>query len=428
MRRCPTALVVPVLLALLVTGCAGDGEPPSPGGGTGSGRVDPGTPGSAERRDPLTAGARTPGGPGEAARVLVAATRVLDEPGSSADEVAIAGPAVQLAVRAIGRHPAWEDRVLRRLPPRVRADLRDNLAARDALRSMHPSSPEDLSTELPAWRVVAPPPADRLRRWYEEAERAHGVDWEVLAAVHLVETVFGRIRGSAPDVPLHTVVIHDTFDPWLRRRMAEHGITDPIVAEGRSKPFRTEAGEVFAGSFAMVPLQVARGINVQAFGNERSADFPNLVHPDTGEALAHQFAKSATAERLVSDLYGQLFDNVDRVSLTKATYDVKIFESLFALAGDLPYLTNSSMMAVDFLPEHLVILGGSYIGLEFGQMYRRFGSEVTIIQRNERLVPREDEDVSAAVRDILEAEGIRVFGPLDVEVPAGVEGAAGLKT
>jgi hypothetical protein len=122
---------------------------------------------------------------------------VLDEPGSSADEVAIAGHAVQLAVRAIGRHPAWEDRVLRRLPPRVRADLRDNLAARDALRSMHPSSPEDLSTELPAWRVVAPPPADRLRRWYEEAERAHGVDWEVLAAVHLVETVFGRIRGTS---------------------------------------------------------------------------------------------------------------------------------------------------------------------------------------------------------------------------------------
>src|SRR5918995_1714704 len=78
-----------------------------------------------------------------------------------------------------------------------------------------------------------------------------------------------------------------------------------------------------------------------------------------------------------------------------------------------PYLTNSSMMAVDFLPEHLVILGGSYIGLEFGQMYRRFGSEVTIIQRNERLIPREDEDVSLAVRDILAAEGIRILTAAD---------------
>jgi pyruvate/2-oxoglutarate dehydrogenase complex dihydrolipoamide dehydrogenase (E3) component len=74
-----------------------------------------------------------------------------------------------------------------------------------------------------------------------------------------------------------------------------------------------------------------------------------------------------------------------------------------------PYLDNSSMMAVDFLPEHLVILGGSYIGLEFGQMYRRFGSEVTIIQRNARLIPREDEDISQAIREILEDEGIRIL-------------------
>jgi pyruvate/2-oxoglutarate dehydrogenase complex dihydrolipoamide dehydrogenase (E3) component len=78
-----------------------------------------------------------------------------------------------------------------------------------------------------------------------------------------------------------------------------------------------------------------------------------------------------------------------------------------------PYYTNSSMMAVDFLPEHLVILGGSYIGLEFGQMYRRFGSEVTIIQRNERLIPREDEDVSQAIREILEDEGIRILTDAD---------------
>jgi pyruvate/2-oxoglutarate dehydrogenase complex dihydrolipoamide dehydrogenase (E3) component len=72
------------------------------------------------------------------------------------------------------------------------------------------------------------------------------------------------------------------------------------------------------------------------------------------------------------------------------------------------YLTNSSMLEVDFLPEHLIIVGGSYIGLEFGQMYRRFGSEVTIIQRGPRLIPREDEDVSQAVREILEKEGVHV--------------------
>jgi pyruvate/2-oxoglutarate dehydrogenase complex dihydrolipoamide dehydrogenase (E3) component len=72
------------------------------------------------------------------------------------------------------------------------------------------------------------------------------------------------------------------------------------------------------------------------------------------------------------------------------------------------YFTNSSMMEVDFLPEHLVIVGGSYIGLEFGQMYRRFGSRVTIVERGPRLIHREDDDVSAAVKEILENEGIEI--------------------
>ena len=72
-----------------------------------------------------------------------------------------------------------------------------------------------------------------------------------------------------------------------------------------------------------------------------------------------------------------------------------------------PYLTNSSMMNVDFLPEHLVIVGGSYIGLEFGQMFRRFGSKVTIVEMKPRLVPREDEDVSAAIAEIMDQGGHR---------------------
>ncbi|MDQ6704641.1 MAG: FAD-containing oxidoreductase [Acidobacteriota bacterium] len=75
---------------------------------------------------------------------------------------------------------------------------------------------------------------------------------------------------------------------------------------------------------------------------------------------------------------------------------------------DIEYLTNSSMMDVDFLPEHLIVLGGSYVGLEFGQMYRRFGSEVTIVERGESLIGHEDKDISQAVREILEGEGIRI--------------------
>ena len=70
------------------------------------------------------------------------------------------------------------------------------------------------------------------------------------------------------------------------------------------------------------------------------------------------------------------------------------------------YLTNSTMMEVDFLPEHLVILGGSYIGLEFAQMYRRFGSKVTVIEKGARIIGREDEDVSSTIQKFLEDEGV----------------------
>ena len=75
---------------------------------------------------------------------------------------------------------------------------------------------------------------------------------------------------------------------------------------------------------------------------------------------------------------------------------------------EIPYLTNTSMMAVDFLPGHLVVIGGSYIGLEFAQMYRRFGSRVTVVEMGPRLIGREDEDVSDAVQNILEREGIAI--------------------
>jgi len=76
--------------------------------------------------------------------------------------------------------------------------------------------------------------------------------------------------------------------------------------------------------------------------------------------------------------------------------------------GDVPYLTNSSIVALDTLPRHLVVVGGSYIGLEFAQMYRRLGAQVTVIERADRLITREDSDVSEAVRGILEDEGIEV--------------------
>jgi pyruvate/2-oxoglutarate dehydrogenase complex dihydrolipoamide dehydrogenase (E3) component len=73
-----------------------------------------------------------------------------------------------------------------------------------------------------------------------------------------------------------------------------------------------------------------------------------------------------------------------------------------------PYLTNTSMVALETVPDHLVVVGGSYVGLEFAQMYRRFGAKITVVEKGPRLVSREDEEVSASITEILQAEGIAI--------------------
>ena len=90
---------------------------------------------------------------------------------------------------------------------------------------------------------------------------------------------------------------------------------------------------------------------------------------------------------------------------------------------EVPYLTNTSMMDLEVLPDHLAVIGGSYIALEFAQMYRRFGSRVTVFEHGPRLVSREDPDVSDAIRDILVNEGISIeFGATDFEFAKTTEG------
>ena len=75
---------------------------------------------------------------------------------------------------------------------------------------------------------------------------------------------------------------------------------------------------------------------------------------------------------------------------------------------DVPVLTNSGILELDAVPEHLAVVGGSYVGLEFAQMFRRFGSRVTVIERGDRLIAREDEDVSTTIQEVLEAEGVSI--------------------
>jgi len=91
--------------------------------------------------------------------------------------------------------------------------------------------------------------------------------------------------------------------------------------------------------------------------------------------------------------------------------------------ADIDYLTNVGILELDSVPEHLVIIGGSYIGLEFAQMFRRFGAEVTVIERGPRLASREDDDVCAAIKGILEAEGIAIhLGANDIRVTSHLDG------
>jgi pyruvate/2-oxoglutarate dehydrogenase complex dihydrolipoamide dehydrogenase (E3) component len=91
--------------------------------------------------------------------------------------------------------------------------------------------------------------------------------------------------------------------------------------------------------------------------------------------------------------------------------------------GSVPYLTNSTLLGLDILPHHLVILGGSYVGLEFAQIFRRFGSEVTVLETAPRLVPREDAEISDAIRGILESEGVRIMcGIRDASVAPAQDG------
>src|SRR5882757_1764891 len=98
-----------------------------------------------------------------------------------------------------------------------------------------------------------------------------------------------------------------------------------------------------------------------------------------------------------------------------------------------PYLTNTSILELDTLPRHLIVVGGSYIGLEFAQIYRRFGSEVTVIEMKPRLIWKEDPDISTAIQEIFEKEGIQIrteaecirFEPRKQDIAAGVNCTTG---
>ena len=201
MTRTPLVAVL-VAASVVATGACGGGTPsppPSddlrPADAVSSARAGDDVP---EELAPALAGTpRRPATADEAAAMVAAAQRVVRADDPDPDLLAAAGHTAQLAVREIGVRRSWLPRVLGALRPVDRAWLRATVAARRELRSMHPSTSADLADELPAWRIVAPASAGTLLRSYREAERRFGVDWEYLAAINMVETAFGRIRGTS---------------------------------------------------------------------------------------------------------------------------------------------------------------------------------------------------------------------------------------
>jgi hypothetical protein len=202
-----TAVTGLLVAAAVLSGCTGDDEPGSAPAPDPPASTDPSA--SAEQPTPTDAGqpAAQPGSSGpdrpagvtrprtaaEAARRLAWAERAISHPATPARELVRAAHQQQLAYRAVGEHPAWDSRVLAGVPRSMRDVVRDNVAARREFRAMHLV----LSDTLPAWRIIRPAPAARLLHYYKRAERAYGIGWEYLAAINLVETAMGRIRGTS---------------------------------------------------------------------------------------------------------------------------------------------------------------------------------------------------------------------------------------
>jgi len=190
---------------------------------------------------------------------------------------------------------------------------------------------------------------------------------------------FGGTCVNTGCIPTKTMVA-SAYAARVARRAAEYGValTGPVTVD--MKRVKARKDEIFLKSRMGVESWLRSTPNVTVY--QGTARFES----------AHEV--SVGSQRLTA---GKIFINVGGRAVIPEMPGL----------DHVPYLTNSSMMEVDFLPGHLVIVGGSYIGLEFAQMFRRFGSEVTVVEMGPRLVGREDEDISAAIQQILEAEGIR---------------------
>jgi pyruvate/2-oxoglutarate dehydrogenase complex dihydrolipoamide dehydrogenase (E3) component len=192
--------------------------------------------------------------------------------------------------------------------------------------------------------------------------------------------LFGGTCVNTGCIPTKTLVA-SAYAAHIARRAAEFGVTIQGPVSMDMKRVKARKDQVSGKSNQGVETWLKTMTNCTVYEGHARFESPREVSVGDVRLSAERIFVNVGARAVVPDIPG-----VDGV----------------------PYLTNSSMMHIDFLPPHLIIVGGSYIGLEFGQMFRRFGSEVTILEMGPRLIQREDHDVSDAILEILKQEGIAV--------------------
>jgi pyruvate/2-oxoglutarate dehydrogenase complex dihydrolipoamide dehydrogenase (E3) component len=191
--------------------------------------------------------------------------------------------------------------------------------------------------------------------------------------------LFGGTCVNTGCIPTKAMVA-SAYAARIARRAAEYGVdAGPVTVDMKAVKARKDA--ISASSRTGVERWLKGMANCTVYEGHARFESPDRIRIGEDLLTASRIFINVGGRAVVPDMPG-----VDQV----------------------PFLTNSSMMSVDTLPEHLVIVGGSYIGLEFGQMFRRFGSEVTIVEMSPRLIHREDEDVSTAIHEIFESEGIHL--------------------
>jgi pyruvate/2-oxoglutarate dehydrogenase complex dihydrolipoamide dehydrogenase (E3) component len=192
--------------------------------------------------------------------------------------------------------------------------------------------------------------------------------------------LFGGTCVNTGCMPTKTLVA-SAYAAHLARRAGDYGVMLNSGLHVDMARVKARADAVVANARASIEKHLRGMAGCTVFHGHARFETPNTM--------------SVGEERLTAP---RIFINVGGRALVPDMPGVK----------DVSFLTNTSILALDRLPRHLVVVGGSYVGLEFAQMYRRFGAEVTVVEMAPRLISREDEDVSEAVRSIFEGEGISV--------------------